>query len=211
MRRKYTGTVRNKYGKIMENALISVYLADTTTPANIYATWNGATHAHSMLSDSNGRYTLYVDTFDYNDDQTFKIICAKGSLTLTVDNITIEDVVLDEYTISVDKTVTTGVKVPQGVTYNVATGKTLTFSGSFDAGLYQVFTGAGAVKFENVKAVPAIWFGTGAAAETKARAAIFGMTWPVIYTPVYIIYGSGDPPLASTVPDGTLYLKYTAT
>jgi hypothetical protein len=207
MRRKYTGTVRNKYGLIQKSAVVSVFLSGTTTPASIYTTWNGVSAVNSMLSDTEGRYTFYVDAFDYNSDQTFKIICTKGTATISVDNITIEDAVLGTYTISANKTVTTGVKVPQGVIFSVNTGVTLTFSGSFEAGLYQVFTGAGTVKFGNatVKEVPEVWFATSA----KALTAVLDMTWPTVYRNVTILYGTGDPPSAATVPEGTLYLKYS--
>ena len=49
------------------------------------------------------------------------------------------------YTISADTTVTTDIIVPKGVTYAVASGKTLTLNGSVKAGLYQIFSGSGTV------------------------------------------------------------------
>lgn len=52
-------------------------------------------------------------------------------------------------TISVDKTIpsTVGVCVIKGGSFAVASGKTLTINGSFIAGLYRVFSGAGTVVF----------------------------------------------------------------
>ena len=129
-----------------------VYLAGTTTPADVYATLDAAVAANGVASDEAGRYTFYVDTFDYGFDQTFKIICTRGTATVTVDNITIEDIVLGAYAVTANRTVTTNIHVPKGVTYTVATGVTLTFSGSFSAGLYQVFTGEGA---------RSLWLGSG--------------------------------------------------
>ncbi len=144
MRRKYSATVRDRHGNIVAGASVSVFLAGATTPASIYTTLTGATAVSGTVSDEAGRYIFYVDTFDYDVDQTFKIVCSKGTMTaLTLDNVYIEDIVLGEYTITENRTVTTNVSPPRGVTYNVAAGVTLTFSGSFSAGLYQVFTGDG--------------------------------------------------------------------
>jgi hypothetical protein len=175
MRRKYSATVRDRHGNIVAAASVSVFLAGTTTPASIYTTLTGATAVNGTVSDEAGRYIFYVDTFDYDVDQTFKIVCSKGTMTaLTIDNVYIEDIVLGEYAIAENRTVTTNVSPPKGVTYNIATGKTLTFSGSFSAGLYQVFTGDGAVVFGAgaVKECCPAWFGTDAAAAVKARSAI---------------------------------------
>jgi hypothetical protein len=213
MRRKYSATVRDRHGNIVAAASVSVFLAGTTTPASIYATLAGATAVNGTVSDEAGRYIFYVDTFDYDVDQTFKIVCSKGTMTaLTLDNVYIEDIVLGEYAIAANRTVTTNVSPPKGVTYNVAAGVTLTFSGSFSAGLYQVFTGDGAVVFGagTVKECCPAWFGTDAAAAVKARSAIAAITWPMVYQRVTLFYGTGDPPDASTVPEGSIYFKYTA-
>jgi hypothetical protein len=210
MRRKYSATVRDRSGNIIAGASILVYLAGTTTPADVYANLDAAVTAHGVASDEAGRYTFYVDTFDYGFDQTFKIVCTRGIATVTVDNITIEDIVLGAYAVTANRTVTTNIHVPKGVTYTVTTGVTLTFSGSFSAGLYRVFTGEGAVLFGSgaVKEVAAAWFGNGVEAEAKARTAIASMTWPTVYERVTIFYGTGDAPDAATVPEGSLYLQF---
>ena len=213
MRRKYSATVRDRHGNIVSGASVSVFLAGTTTPASIYTTLTGAVAVNGTVSDTAGRYSFYVDTFDYDVDQTFKIVCSKGSMTaVTLDNVFIEDIVLGEYSITENRTVTTTVAPPKGVTYNVATGVTLTFTGSFSAGLYQVFTGDGSVVFGAgaAKECCPAWFGTGAAAEAKARAAIAAITWPLVYKRVTLFYGTGDPPEPSTVPEGSIYFQYTA-
>lgn len=147
MRRKYSATVRDRYGNIVPGASVMVYLAGITTPASVYAGITDVVAVNGVSSDEAGRYSFYVDTFDYNVDQTFKIVCTRGAATLTIDNITIEDIVLGEYAIAASRTLTTHVTVPKGVTYAIADGVTLNFSGSFSAGLYQVFTGTGSVAF----------------------------------------------------------------
>jgi hypothetical protein len=211
MRRKYSATVRDQHGNIIAGASVSVFLAGTTTQASVYASIASAEAINGVASDEAGRYTFYVDTFDYNVDQTFKIVCTRAAATLTIDNITIEDIVLGEYAITADRTVTTNVTVPKGVTYAVAEGVTLTFSGSFSAGLYQVFTGTGTVAFGAgaVKECCAAWFGTGAAAEAKARTAIASTTWPTVYQRVTLFYGTGAPPDPATVPEASIYFQYT--
>lgn len=213
MRRKYSATVRDRHGNIVASASISVFLAGTVTPASIYTTLEGTTATSGTVSDEAGRYIFYVDTFDYDVDQTFKIVCSKGSMTaVTLDNVFIEDIVLGEYSITENRTVTTTVVPPKGVTYNVEAGKTLTFSGSFSAGLYPVFTGDGSVVFGAgaVKECCPAWFGIGAAAESKARSAIAAITWPVVYQRVTLFYGTGDPPDPSMVPEGSIYFQYSA-
>ena len=66
------------------------------------------------------------------------------------------------YTVSTDLTLTANItlKVDRGALVSIATGKTLTISGTLDAGLYQIFSGNGAVTFGgSVKAVCPEWFG----------------------------------------------------
>jgi hypothetical protein len=117
MRRKYSATVRDRHGNIVAGASVSVFLAGTVTPASIYTTLEGTTAVSGTVSDEAGRYIFYVDTFDYDGDQTFKIICSKGTMTtITHDNVYIEDIVLGEYDITESRTVTTTVAPPRGVT-----------------------------------------------------------------------------------------------
>ena len=148
MRHRYSASFRDSHGHYIASGTVAVYLAGTSSAANIYTDVDSATHVHSVTTDSTGRYTFYVDRFDYNSDQTFKIVCSKtGYTSLTIDNITIEDACIQTYTIADDKTVTTDVYAPLGCIYTVATGKTLTFSGKFDGSLSQHFTGLGTVVF----------------------------------------------------------------
>jgi hypothetical protein len=174
MKRIYSGTVKDDEGNIIADATIAVYLGGTGTAASIYLDPDSDTKVTGTTSDSYGRYVFYVSAFDYDSDQTFKILISKtGYVTNTIDHISIEDVVAQAYTISADTTVTTHVKIPKGVTYAIATGKTLTFSGEFEAGKYQVFSGAGTAVFGSVavKEVYPEWWGENTTPGTTDMAA----------------------------------------
>ena len=63
--------------------------------------------------------------------------------------------------ITANTTITQDLYIGAGQTFNVSGGATLTFAGAFDAGLYQVFAGAGEVKFAigSVSRVCPEWWG----------------------------------------------------
>ena len=151
MRCYFKGTTRDGVGQIIPSATVSVFLAGTTTAASIYASLTSTTAVNSVTSSSDGTFEFYISRFDYNNDQQFKLVIAKtGYTTNTWDYTTIDNIVLTTYAISVDTTVITNLGyVPKGVIFQIATGKTLTFSGvgTFSAGLYQIFScvGTGAV------------------------------------------------------------------
>jgi len=146
MRCIYTNVARDKDGDIINDATVTVYLAGSSTLASIYNSLTGATATNSVTTNSKGEFTFYVDRFDYDSDQKFKYSVVKTNYdTKTYDYIDIDRVVTGTYTISSDKTVTTHITVPKGVIYSVDSGKTLTFSGSLQAGPYQIFSGSGTV------------------------------------------------------------------
>ena len=161
MKRKYEGTTRDKYGNVLADATVAVYLSDTSGAANIYLDADSDVAVTGTTSDTYGRYKFFVSTWDYDQDQTFKILISKTDYTtLTIDNITIEDVVEQAFAVSADKTVSTQVYVPKGTTITVAAAKTLTFSGQFSAGRYTIFDGAGTVTFTgNVDEIYPEWWG----------------------------------------------------
>jgi hypothetical protein len=171
MRCVYSQTARDTEGNIVVGATVRVYLAGTTTPATFYQYADSASATTGVTTGSDGAFTFYIDRFDYDSDQKFKIIISKGSTTTTYDDIEIDRAVLGTYTISTDKTVTTHITVPKGVIYSVDSGKTLTFSGSLTSGPYQIFSGSGTVSGLD-KVVPE-WFGStgdGTADDTSAVA-----------------------------------------
>jgi hypothetical protein len=60
--------VRDSYGNVSADENISVYLAGTTTPANIYSTYTATTGTSAtpqLTSNSNGYAQLFVDPDDY--------------------------------------------------------------------------------------------------------------------------------------------------
>jgi len=67
------------------------------------------------------------------------------------------------YTVSTDLTVSSNitVKVDRGALVSIASGKTLTITGTLDAGLYQIFSGAGTVTVNTSTIYPDWWGGKG--------------------------------------------------
>lgn len=162
MRRVFSGTSRDGAGNVVSSATVKLFEAGGTTAATFYSSATSTAGITSTTSGSDGTFSIYVDNFDYDAEQTFKITIEKaGYSTKTTDNVRFDDVVLGTYSISADKTVTTNLVVPKGVIYSIATGKTLTISGSFSAGDYQVFTlvGTGKVVLSSVTNPNPLWWG----------------------------------------------------
>ncbi len=151
MRCHYGGWFRDGAGKVVLEGTVKIYLEGGDIEADIYSTFASTTKVHAVSSSAtDGTFEFWISRFDYDTDQRFKLVLSKlGYTTKTYDNISVDDVVLDTYVIAADTTVTTQLQVPKGVIYQIATGKTLTISGIFEAGLYQVFdcVGTGAVSF----------------------------------------------------------------
>lgn len=151
---KYTGIIRDDAGNVYPSVIVFVYLSGTTTVATIYDAVDAVSPAGNITTNTSGQYTFYVDLFDYDYTQRFKIYMPASintsQRTVTYDSAWSSDIVEGAYAVSADKTVSTYVRVPKGVTFAVATGKTLTFSGGFEAGLYQVFSGVGTVTFSTI-------------------------------------------------------------
>ena len=91
MRQIFNGVSKDQNGRVIQSANISVYLAGTTTSANIYATETSASPLVSITSSStDGSFSFWVSSSDYISSQRFKIIVSKSGYTsLTFDNITI--------------------------------------------------------------------------------------------------------------------------
>src|SRR5574343_621989 len=87
-RLKYTGIARSTGGAVLGSATVTIYLAGTTTAANVYEASTGGDSVTSVTSDSNGRWTFYADVADYAFTQEYKVIVTKdGYSTITLDNI----------------------------------------------------------------------------------------------------------------------------
>lgn len=68
--------------------------------------------------------------------------------------------------------ITVPLSVVKGGMLTVASGQTVTVTGSFDAGRYQVFSGSGSVVFTTVKEVLPEWWGAKADGSTDSRSAL---------------------------------------
>src|SRR5574343_1393744 len=87
-RLKYTGIARSTGGAVLGFATVTIYLAGTTSPANVYEASTGGDSVTSVTSDSNGRWTFYADVADYAFTQEYKVVVTKdGYSTITLDNI----------------------------------------------------------------------------------------------------------------------------
>lgn len=161
MRCYYKGIARDVLGNTVGSATVSVYLAGSSTAATIYQSLDGTTGVNSVTANNSGIYEFWVDRFDYDSSQKFKIITSRtGKTAITWDNLNIDSVVLGTYTISDDKELTTRIDVPYGVVFSIAEDKTLTVTGSITAGKYQIFSGDGAVVFDPVDWMcPWHWWG----------------------------------------------------
>ena len=148
----YSDVIRESSGGPMAGAKVSVYLARTTTPARVYTTLTGTTAVDYVTSAADGTFEFYVSRFDYDSDQTFKLVISKtGGVTNIQDYIALDRAVPGVYNISENTTVSGNLRIPRGVVYNIAAAKTLAINGAFEAGPYQVFSGNGAVVFKTVQ------------------------------------------------------------
>ena len=71
------GVFRDGNGAVVttsRNGTVAVFLAGTTTPANIYVASAGGTPVYSVNTDASGRFKFYVDSADYTVLQLFDIV-----------------------------------------------------------------------------------------------------------------------------------------
>ena len=86
----YQGTFKDGNGRVVASGTISVYLAGTTTAANVYTASAGGSAVNSVTSDTDGHFLFYIDDGDYTSSQQFKIALSKTNFTTkTYDNIRI--------------------------------------------------------------------------------------------------------------------------
>ena len=114
-RQVFQDAARDGNGVIVSGAIVTVYLAGTTTAATIYATSAGAAATGSKVtSGSNGQYLFWVDDLDYAVTQTFKLsIAGPTNLNLSVseyDYVPVFQNVIPKkkYTVHVGGTAVTG-------------------------------------------------------------------------------------------------------
>ena len=95
MRYPYSGFTKDQNGRIIQSAIVSVYLAGSSTAASIYAAETGGTAVNSVTSDSNGKFSFWVDDGNYAVTQKFKISVSKAvSNVASYGPVDIDDVVI---------------------------------------------------------------------------------------------------------------------
>ena len=74
----FWGRAVDTFGNVKPNQGITIYLADTSTPAIVYTQQTGGTGistAPQITTDNNGRFNFWVDDTDYDKyDQLFDIV-----------------------------------------------------------------------------------------------------------------------------------------
>jgi hypothetical protein len=148
------GIVRDGEGRIVSGALVRMFLAGTTTPANIYTTSTTMTVVNSVTSGLDGSFVFYVDDTDYSLTQLFKIVLSYSSRfnTQTWDGInifsstgTIFTGSLGVYCIVLKQTMTTDIILPYSDGFKTillldsnGAVRNVDFSGSYPIG-YEVY------------------------------------------------------------------------
>ena len=80
MRHIYQNHFKDGNGRVVSGGTISVYLAGTTTVANVYAASSGGSAVNSVTSGTDGAFSFYVDDTEYSD-QKFKIVLSATNYT----------------------------------------------------------------------------------------------------------------------------------
>jgi hypothetical protein len=138
----FEGTYRDGNGHVVGGATVQPYLSSTTTAVNIYTTLTGTTPVSTVTTDATtGTFSFYVDDFEYDSDQTYDIALSKANYDQVTYKGQIPKPVLGNYTISTAKTVATDYKHRSGVVYVKAGSGSINFTGSFECGTYQAFSG----------------------------------------------------------------------
>ena len=90
MRHIFQSVFKDGQGRIIPSATVSVYLAGTTTAANIYTAAAGGSPVTSVTTASDGSFSFFVSDSDFSLNQKFKITMTKTDFaTKSYDNITI--------------------------------------------------------------------------------------------------------------------------
>ena len=91
----YHEAARDGNGVVISGATVVVYVANTTTPATIYATASGgsAITGATLTTDSNGRFNFWIDAADHAVTVFFDFVIT-GSSTLSMFSTTLEDIAI---------------------------------------------------------------------------------------------------------------------
>jgi hypothetical protein len=80
-RHLYQGTFKDGNGRVVgtqttanaTSGTISIYLANGTTAANVYAAETGGSQINSVSTDDDGHFQFWIDDSEYMPSQRFKI------------------------------------------------------------------------------------------------------------------------------------------
>ena len=94
MRYIYQSYAKDQNGSVITGATVSVYLAGTTTAADVYTAASGGVAVNSVTSSSStgteGYFYFWVDDSDYTGEQLFKIVVTKSNFpAVPYDNLEI--------------------------------------------------------------------------------------------------------------------------
>jgi len=109
MRYKYYAVVQDSNGNIISGASVSVYLAGTTTPANVYISPSGSTGSNTppqVTSSGDGVIEFWLEHSEYSYGQLFKLVIQSNTLTKTIDNVQIINWATTPYTVDATGAVT---------------------------------------------------------------------------------------------------------
>lgn len=163
---KYQDVVQDRAGNAVSGALVDVYLAGTTTSATLYTSASGAVAtSNPATTDSNGSFSFFVadGLYDFTITKTGMTTQTKSSVVIVgnkpyIDISDYPSLTLAEaaayaagktlycassYTIGSAVTISASFRAEKGCTLTKSGSGTIAFSGPFDAGLYQVFSGFG--------------------------------------------------------------------
>ncbi len=80
-------TVRDAAGNVLPGATVQVYLAGTNTLVTFYDSFSGIVPVGSVLTDANGKFTVFVDDDDYPLTQNFKFVTSFGGVSVIDDYV----------------------------------------------------------------------------------------------------------------------------
>jgi hypothetical protein len=109
MRYRYYAVVQDLNGNVVSGASVSVYLAGTTTPVNIYTSPSGGAGINTppqFITGADGTIEFWVEHSEYSYGQLFKLVIQSDTVTKMVDNVQIINWATTPYTIDAAGAVT---------------------------------------------------------------------------------------------------------
>jgi len=109
MRYKYYAVVQDSNGNVVSGASVSVYLAGTATPANVYTSpsgGGGSNNPPQVTSGGDGVIEFWLEHSEYSYGQLFKLVIHSDTLTKIMDNVQIINWATTPYTVDATGAVT---------------------------------------------------------------------------------------------------------